>query len=67
MIQEIGMSSPIITGEEKFLIPQYAMIEQVRQLCTNDPRVVSALMFGSFAIGEGDQFSDIEEAGDRRR
>lgn len=44
------------------MLPQHAMIEQVRQLCANDPRVVSALMFGSFAIGEGDQFSDIEFA-----
>lgn len=53
---------PLVKERRILLIPQYAMIEQVRQLCTNDPRVVSALMFGSFAIGEGDQFSDIEFA-----
>jgi lincosamide nucleotidyltransferase B/F len=36
------------------------MIERVRELCDQDERVVSALMYGSFAIGEGDRFSDIE-------
>jgi lincosamide nucleotidyltransferase B/F len=36
------------------------MIERVRELCHQDERVVSALMYGSFAIGEGDAFSDIE-------
>src|SRR5215212_5685733 len=42
------------------MLPQEAMIEKVRQLCHRDERVVSALMYGSFAIGEGDRFSDIE-------
>ena len=42
------------------MLPQEAMIERVRELCHRDERVVSALMYGSFALGEGDRFSDIE-------
>ena len=42
------------------MLPQEDMIERVRQLCDRDERLVSALMYGSFAIGEGDHFSDIE-------
>src|SRR5215212_6738980 len=42
------------------MLPQEDMIERVRELCHQDERVVSALMYGSFAIGEGDRFSDIE-------
>jgi lincosamide nucleotidyltransferase B/F len=42
------------------MLPQEVMIERVRELCDRDERVVSALMYGSFAIGEGDCFSDIE-------
>jgi lincosamide nucleotidyltransferase B/F len=42
------------------MLPQEAMIEKVRELCARDERVVSALMYGSFAIGEEDRFSDIE-------
>jgi lincosamide nucleotidyltransferase len=42
------------------MLPQEAMIERVRELCHRDERLVSALMYGSFAIGEGDRFSDIE-------
>lgn len=41
---------------------QLTMIERVREVCADDRRVVSALMFGSFTIGEGDEFSDIEFA-----
>jgi lincosamide nucleotidyltransferase len=36
------------------------MIEKVRELCDQDERVAAALMYGSFALGEGDRFSDIE-------
>jgi lincosamide nucleotidyltransferase len=36
------------------------MIQAVRRRCREDPRVVAALMYGSFAKGEGDAFSDIE-------
>jgi lincosamide nucleotidyltransferase len=42
------------------MLQQEVMIERVRELCGQDERVVSALMYGSFAIGEGDRFSDIE-------
>jgi lincosamide nucleotidyltransferase B/F len=42
------------------MLPQEIMIEKVRELCDQDERVVSALMYGSFALGEGDRFSDIE-------
>lgn len=41
---------------------QQTMIESFRERCHQDNRVVSALMFGSFATGEGDRFSDIEFA-----
>jgi len=39
---------------------QQQMIARVRQLCREDPRIVGALMYGSFTQGEGDAFSDIE-------
>jgi lincosamide nucleotidyltransferase len=42
------------------MLPQEVMIERVRELCHQDERVVSALTYGSFAIGEGDRFSDKE-------
>ena len=42
------------------MLPQEVMIEKVRGLCDRDERVVSALTYGSFALGEGDRFSDIE-------
>ena len=42
------------------MLPQEAMIERVRELCDHDECVVSALMYGSFALGQGDRFSDIE-------
>jgi lincosamide nucleotidyltransferase B/F len=42
------------------MLPQEAMIEKTRELCYKDERLVAALMYGSFALGEGDRFSDIE-------
>jgi lincosamide nucleotidyltransferase len=42
------------------VLPQEVMIEKVRELCERDGRIVSALMYGSFALGQGDRFSDIE-------
>src|SRR5215212_7312695 len=42
------------------MLQQQVMIEKVRELCHGDERVVAALMYGSFAIGQGDRFSDIE-------
>lgn len=41
---------------------QQRMIERFRVAFREDERVVAALMFGSFAIGEGDAFSDVEFA-----
>ena len=41
---------------------QQTMIEGFRERCHQDERIVSVLMFGSFATGEGDRFSDIEFA-----
>jgi lincosamide nucleotidyltransferase len=42
------------------MLRQELLIARVRALCERDPRVVSALMYGSFARGEGDEHSDIE-------
>ena len=42
------------------MLQQEALIERVRGLCEEDGRVVAALMYGSFALGQGDRFSDIE-------
>lgn len=44
----------------KTVFVQGQMIDQVRHLCHQDERVAAALMYGSFAQGEGDEFSDIE-------
>lgn len=41
---------------------QQKMIERFKEACHEDARIIAALMFGSFAIGEGDEFSDIEFA-----
>lgn len=41
---------------------QPAMIARFREACHEDERVVGALMFGSWVVGEGDAFSDIEFA-----
>jgi lincosamide nucleotidyltransferase len=42
------------------MLQQEVMIERVRELCEHDSRVVATLMYGSFALGQGDRFSDIE-------
>ena len=42
------------------MLQQEVMIENARELCQRDERVVAALMYGSFALGQGDRFSDIE-------
>jgi lincosamide nucleotidyltransferase B/F len=39
---------------------QGQLINRVRQLCHQDERISASLMYGSFAKGEGDEFSDIE-------
>ena len=42
------------------MLRQETMIRKVREACERDARLVSALMYGSFALGEGDVFSDVE-------
>lgn len=42
------------------VLPQERLIARVRQLCAADPRLDAALMYGSFAQGTADEFSDIE-------
>jgi lincosamide nucleotidyltransferase len=42
------------------MLQQEAMIERTRRVCREDERLVAAMMYGSFAQGEGDGFSDIE-------
>ena len=39
---------------------QQEMIARVRALCRQDETVRAAMMYGSFALGEGDAYSDIE-------
>ncbi len=39
---------------------QEELIATVRKLCAGDPALAAALMYGSFAKGEADRFSDIE-------
>jgi len=42
------------------MLQQRAMIERTRRVCREDDRLAAAMMYGSFAQGEGDGFSDIE-------
>jgi lincosamide nucleotidyltransferase B/F len=42
------------------MLLQEMMIERVRRTCHEDERLVAAMIYGSFAQGEGDGFSDIE-------
>jgi lincosamide nucleotidyltransferase B/F len=42
------------------MLQQEAMIERTRSVCREDERLAAAMMYGSFAQGEGDGFSDIE-------
>lgn len=41
-------------------LPQLRLIERVERLCAGDQRLDAALMYGSFAQGVADEFSDIE-------
>jgi lincosamide nucleotidyltransferase len=42
------------------MLPQEQLIERIRTICREDARVNGAIMYGSFAYGEGDPYSDIE-------
>jgi lincosamide nucleotidyltransferase len=44
----------------RMMLQQEAMIERTRSVCWEDERLAAAMMYGSFAQGEGDGFSDIE-------
>lgn len=44
------------------MLKQLEHIERLRWLCTQDKRVIGAVMYGSFTTGEGDEYSDIEAA-----
>lgn len=44
------------------MLKQQEHIERLRWLCTQDKRVIGAVMYGSFTTGEGDEYSDIEAA-----
>jgi lincosamide nucleotidyltransferase len=41
-------------------LPQHEMIETLRRLCREDSRLEAAMLYGSFAYGEADEFSDID-------
>ena len=40
------------------MLQQEAMIERTRSVCREDERLAAAMMYGSFAQGEGDGFSE---------
>jgi lincosamide nucleotidyltransferase B/F len=42
------------------MLIQEMLIENLRKRCREDKRVIAATLYGSFAVGEGDAFSDIE-------
>jgi lincosamide nucleotidyltransferase len=44
------------------MLKQTEHIERLRWLCTQDKRVIGAVLYGSFTVGEGDAHSDIEAA-----
>src|SRR5215208_753732 len=44
------------------MLLQLQMIERTRSLCQHDTRILAALQYGSFTVGEADEFSDIEFA-----
>ena len=39
------------------MLQQEAMIERTHSVCREDERLAAAMMYGSFAQGEGDGFS----------
>lgn len=42
------------------MIKQLELIERVKAQCISDPKIIAAMMYGSFAKGSGDAYSDIE-------
>lgn len=41
-------------------LPQEAMIARLRHLCQADDRITAGMLYGSFAHGEGDAYSDLD-------
>lgn len=41
-------------------ISQYELISRLQRCCLIDPRIFAAMLYGSFANGTGDQYSDID-------
>ena len=41
-------------------LPQQDLIDRLRQICREDARLEAAMLYGSFAQGEADLFSDID-------
>lgn len=41
-------------------LPQIEMIQRLRQICQADSRLSAAMLYGSFATGEADRYSDID-------
>lgn len=42
------------------MLPQEAMLERLRAVCHADRRLVAAMLYGSFAYGEYDAYSDLD-------
>jgi hypothetical protein len=42
------------------VLPQEIMIQKVCKICEQDGRLVAALMYSYFTLGQGDQYSDDE-------
>lgn len=42
------------------MLEQERIIERIKGFCTADSRVAAAMLYGSFALGEGDRFSDVD-------
>ena len=42
------------------VLVQERLIARVREVCAADDRLDAALMYGSFAAGEADAYSDVE-------
>jgi lincosamide nucleotidyltransferase len=42
------------------LLPHHAMITRLVQICERDARIEAAMLYGSFATGEADEYSDID-------
>jgi lincosamide nucleotidyltransferase B/F len=42
------------------MLSQVQFINKLHDLCQQDQRIVAAMLYGSFAMGEGDAYSDVE-------